>query len=224
MLRTRVFELSGQRYSDLSELARAMGISMSQAYRVRNSRRGINEKFIIGAIRAFPEYNLDDLFYVASDHQTTTDQDKGYLRDNIVAVGNVSRGQRDLVATEGVQMRIETMNSGNKERELSYAEIARTLGISHERVRQIAMRQRLNRQSKVIVSSRVNEVATHTDTMLTTREVAQLLNVHVNTVRRWSNQDILKSYRLGTRGDRRFKREDVAAFLKGDSNAHISRP
>jgi len=49
--------------------------------------------------------------------------------------------------------------------------------------------------------------------MLTISEVAQILNVHVNTVRRWSNHGVLKSYRIGTRGDRRFRKEDVASFL-----------
>ncbi len=116
------------------------------------------------------------------------------------------------------------MIDDDNERELSYAAIARRLGISRERVRQIAMRQRLNRQSKVDISRRINELGTDADTMLTTREVAQLLNVHINTVRRWSNQDMLKSYRLGTRGDRRFKKEDVAAFVRGNSEAQIVRP
>ena len=51
------------------------------------------------------------------------------------------------------------------------------------------------------------------DPMLTTSEVARLLNVHINTVRRWSNQGVLKTYRIGTRGDRRFHREDIATFL-----------
>lgn len=49
--------------------------------------------------------------------------------------------------------------------------------------------------------------------MLTTSEVARLLNVHINTVRRWSNQGVLKTYRIGTRGDRRFERDDVVRFL-----------
>jgi len=51
------------------------------------------------------------------------------------------------------------------------------------------------------------------DSMLTTSEVARLLNVHINTVRRWSNQEILKAYRIGSRGDRRFRQEDIASFL-----------
>ena len=50
-------------------------------------------------------------------------------------------------------------------------------------------------------------------TMMTTRDVAQLLNVHINTVRRWSNQGILKTYRAGPRGDRRYRQEDIEAFL-----------
>jgi len=55
----------------------------------------------------------------------------------------------------------------------------------------------------------------HMSAMLTTSEVAYLLNVHINTVRRWSNQGILKAYRVGPRGDRRFYRDDITAFLGG---------
>jgi len=49
--------------------------------------------------------------------------------------------------------------------------------------------------------------------MLTVREVARLLNIHVNTVRRWGDRGILQSYRITSRGDRRFKREDIESFL-----------
>ena len=49
--------------------------------------------------------------------------------------------------------------------------------------------------------------------MLTTSDVARLLSVHINTVRRWSNQGILKTYRIGSRGDRRFHQKDVEQFL-----------
>ena len=49
--------------------------------------------------------------------------------------------------------------------------------------------------------------------MLTTSDVARLLSVHINTIRRWSNQGILKTYRIGSRGDRRFDQKDIERFL-----------
>ena len=55
------------------------------------------------------------------------------------------------------------------------------------------------------------------DPMLTVSDVARLLNVHINTVRRWSNQGILEAYRVGSRGDRRFRHEDIASFLSQES-------
>ena len=66
----------------------------------------------------------------------------------------------------------------------------------------------------VIVRSNKNMVRRNTNTaMLNARQVARLLNIHINTVRRWSNQGILKAYRIGPRGDRRFKHDDIAVFL-----------
>lgn len=67
-LKTRVFQLNNGKYANLSELAHAMGISVSQIYRLRKGERSVNEKFIVGAIKAFPGYKLDDLFYVAGTH------------------------------------------------------------------------------------------------------------------------------------------------------------
>jgi excisionase family DNA binding protein len=49
--------------------------------------------------------------------------------------------------------------------------------------------------------------------MLTVREVARLLHIHSNTVRRWADQGLIKSYRITTRGDRRFRKEDINDFL-----------
>lgn len=49
--------------------------------------------------------------------------------------------------------------------------------------------------------------------LLTTRQAANILNVHINTVRRWDNQGILKAYRICSRGDRRFSRQDIHKFL-----------
>jgi excisionase family DNA binding protein len=52
--------------------------------------------------------------------------------------------------------------------------------------------------------------------MLTTTEVADALHVHPNTVRRWANNGLLPVYRLGTRGDRRFKQKEVEDFIKSN--------
>ena len=49
--------------------------------------------------------------------------------------------------------------------------------------------------------------------MLTVQEVSQLLRVHGNTLRRWTSQGIIKAYRIGPRGDRRFRPEDGALLL-----------
>jgi len=61
------------------------------------------------------------------------------------------------------------------------------------------------------------------ETMLTARQVAQFLQVHVSTIRRWSDQGILKTYRIGNRGDRRYKWKDVLKFIESrNGNAHQS--
>ena len=78
IIKTRVFELSNGKYHNLSSLARAMGLSVSQVYRVREGKRGINEKFIIGAKQAFPDYRLDELFYF------NPGQTSGYMMETTV--------------------------------------------------------------------------------------------------------------------------------------------
>jgi len=80
---------------------------------------------------------------------------------------------------------------------LSYAEIGRRLGITRERVRQI-VKPKPEKQSGV---------------MLTISDVTRLLGVHINTARRWSNQGIIRAYRIGPRRDRRYRREDVLCVL-----------
>ena len=66
-LQTRVFELYNGKYQNLPKLARTMGISYNLLYGVRRGERGIHERFIIGATKAFPEYKLDGLFYITED-------------------------------------------------------------------------------------------------------------------------------------------------------------
>jgi len=54
--------------------------------------------------------------------------------------------------------------------------------------------------------------------MLTVKEVASILNIHPNTVRRWVRKGLLKSYSLGPRHYLRFKQEDIVDFLNKSRN------
>jgi excisionase family DNA binding protein len=49
--------------------------------------------------------------------------------------------------------------------------------------------------------------------MLTASEVAEMLHLHVNTVKRLGDRGELPFYRVCKRGDRRFRLEDVMTFL-----------
>lgn len=61
---------------------------------------------------------------------------------------------------------------------------------------------------------------TNPERMMTVQQVADLLQVSICSIRRWSDKGILKFYRVGNRGDRRFWREDVFRFLE-DSSPHL---
>ena len=65
-LKTRAFDLCNSKYTNLTGLAQAMGLSVSEIYRVRQGRRPISVIFIMGALKAFPGYKFDDLFYIDS--------------------------------------------------------------------------------------------------------------------------------------------------------------
>ena len=56
---------------------------------------------------------------------------------------------------------------------------------------------------------------------LTTSEVCRKLNLHENTVRRWSNQGIIKSFRIGPRRDRRFLVEDIKNLMESGKSSKI---
>ncbi len=51
------------------------------------------------------------------------------------------------------------------------------------------------------------------DKMLRVSDVAEILYVHPNTLRRWSDQGRIVAYRIGSRGDRRFWQSDIASFI-----------
>jgi len=59
--------MAEQKFPNLVSLAEAMGLSVSQVYRVREGKRGINQKFIVGASRAFPECGLEELFFITPE-------------------------------------------------------------------------------------------------------------------------------------------------------------
>ncbi len=86
----------------------------------------------------------------------------------------------------------------------TYKEIGVIYGISKQRVRQIL---KGIRREKPALDSKI---------MLRIGDVAQLLGLHVNTVRCWNAKGVLKSYRITPRGDRRFRREDIGRFLTGE--------
>jgi len=61
---------------------------------------------------------------------------------------------------------------------------------------------------------------TNPERMMTVQQVADLLQVSICSIRRWSDKGTLKFYRVGNRGDRRYWREDVLRFLE-DSSPHL---
>lgn len=60
---------------------------------------------------------------------------------------------------------------------------------------------------------RIEEPSKATNPLLRTGEACRILCIHQNTLRRWSKQGIIRAYRVGPRGDRRFRRDDIIALL-----------
>ena len=50
--------------------------------------------------------------------------------------------------------------------------------------------------------------------LLTIRQASEVLNVHVETLRRWDRSGKLKAIRVNDRGDRRYKSEDLEKMVK----------
>lgn len=50
--------------------------------------------------------------------------------------------------------------------------------------------------------------------LLTIRQAAEVLNVHVETLRRWDKSGKLKAIRVNERGDRRYDPKDIEAILQ----------
>lgn len=50
--------------------------------------------------------------------------------------------------------------------------------------------------------------------LLTLKQASELLNCHPNTLRAWDKSGYLKALRIGRRGDRRYKREEIMKLLE----------
>jgi excisionase family DNA binding protein len=90
---------------------------------------------------------------------------------------------------------------------LTYAAIGRKLNISGDFARQLFNENGSLKRRKTTPPS----VA---DALLTTSQAAKILNVHTNTLRRWSDSKIITTYRIGSRGDRRYRLKDVKQLLR----------
>lgn len=53
-----------------------------------------------------------------------------------------------------------------------------------------------------------------TPVYLTISQASELLQVHANTLRNWDKQGVLKANRIGVRGVRRYKREELIKFME----------
>ncbi len=51
-------------------------------------------------------------------------------------------------------------------------------------------------------------------TLLTIKQASELLNCHPNTLRAWDKKGYLTAVRIGTRGDRRYHKEDVLKIME----------
>ncbi|GAH88968.1 unnamed protein product [marine sediment metagenome] len=59
--KAKLFELADW---NMKMLANALGVHLSQVYRVKDGKRWANGEFIAGALTAFPACKFEDLFYI----------------------------------------------------------------------------------------------------------------------------------------------------------------
>jgi len=49
--------------------------------------------------------------------------------------------------------------------------------------------------------------------LFTLKQVAKMLSVNPDTLRKWDNNGILKAMRIGSRRDRRYRNEDIQKII-----------
>lgn len=62
------------------------------------------------------------------------------------------------------------------------------------------------------------------DKYLTIAQAAEFLNVSKTSLRRWTNKEVLKCYRIGSRNERRFLIDDLVAFMPASSTDNETAP
>ena len=55
--------------------------------------------------------------------------------------------------------------------------------------------------------------------LMTIREVATLLNVHISTLRRWEKAGLIAAVRLGPGTHRRYRRQQILGLVSGEAAA-----
>jgi hypothetical protein len=70
----------------------------------------------------------------------------------------------------------------------------------------------IHKEFAKVVDIKTPQELNDTKRLLTTAEVAVILDVHTNTVRKWETLGLLKSFRIGPRLDRRFDFDTIQAF------------
>jgi excisionase family DNA binding protein len=117
----------------------------------------------------------------------------------------VSKYGKLVGGNDDPQVVIRAKISELKERGLSFSEIGRMFGISKQRACFLF-------HSKLTTGQKVrspDDSKPREPLLLTSAEAARCLGVHANTIRRWNDAGLIGSYRIGDRGDRRFRIEDV---------------
>ncbi|MDD2656169.1 MAG: MerR family transcriptional regulator [Patescibacteria group bacterium] len=54
---------------------------------------------------------------------------------------------------------------------------------------------------------------TKREKLLTIKQVASILNVHLETLRRWDNAGNLKSIRVSSKGHRRYRKSEIEKLI-----------
>ena len=143
IVKTRIFEFCNSYYKNLSELATVMGISVSQIYRVREGKRHINQKFIVGAMKAFPNHKLDDLFYLTPElpavnknnhnrHSAAVSTDRPDAEEEQVAQSPQQIVERFISATEEYEKHQKNHTSATISMRDAFQEIKRGVDLTNK--------------------------------------------------------------------------------------------